>query len=215
MSIGGFIHHALQHYEYHRYEESLGLLCSAIDATTKKINPNEKSVGIRVRRFIDDSVWLISYFMVLKDDIQFSSIQLHISNELQKRLIIDIPSIEQNTSISSGYLTLGDVIYYLVRCELIHSCQLPDTIEFRLDARKGFLLSGGDKIIIPTNTIWGLCMTLILHPINKDEKCPHDILLPILICNKLRLDHKTRLNDLWGKIEEVSKNFEEKTQDLT
>jgi hypothetical protein len=178
MGIGKFISSAIENYHNGNYSVALALTCSAIDATAKKSYPGTNN-NERIKKFIQENMRIVSFFGL--PGISTGGLRIKCDS---------IPEIKKDKNNLVG---LEDIIYYAIRCSLIHECK-PDTrIEFINKTRIGDL---NDKFTLPSQIIWGLIFSVVLSETNTNERS--DVALGINICGK---DYE--LGQLWGKKESL------------
>lgn len=140
MSVQSFINAAKTLYAENFYEESLCLVCSAIDASAAQCYPDKKVTD--------------RYKMFLKDHFRT------ITNEGFPGISADSIRIKVNSKVDSlkpdddGYVDMEQIIYHVLRCGLVHHCDVDDSIEFTDHTIIGDW--NADKFYIPKAIIWGL-----------------------------------------------------------
>lgn len=174
MSIGSFVSSALTLYEDGKYDVALSLACSAVDATSEKIFPNESKNHVRYKEFLKKNMRVITTFGM--PGLSASGIRIKCKN---------IPGIKADYEQMAG---LEDIIYHIIRCGLIHQCEIEESIEF---TQRTMLGDFGGKFRIPYTIIMGLLLSVILAKENKNEKMPTSHQLNF---NGINID----LNSMWG-----------------
>jgi hypothetical protein len=94
----------------------------------------------------------------------------------------------------SGEKKFEQVLYDLVRCSLLHDGCLPKEIEITEDNKIGVTIDG--KVIFSKKLIWGMILSVIGAPVNKDEIIPDFYTTSI---KQITL----KLNELWGEKEKI------------
>ena len=178
MGIGKFISSAIENYSSGNYRIALALTCSAVDATAKKLFPTLNN-NERIKEFIRGNMRIVSIFGL--PGISIGGLKIKCDA---------IPEIKKDKNNLAG---LEDIIYYAIRCSLIHECRTDPRLEFVNKTRIGDL---NDKFTLPSQIIWGLIFAVVLAKINANEKS--DISFNVNISGA---DYK--LNELWGKKEEL------------
>lgn len=178
MEIGNFISNAIKNYNNGEYNTALMLACSAIDATAKKtcsnLNNNE-----RIKNFISENMRIVSFFGM--PGISCGGMKVGCNS---------IPEIKKDRDNLVG---LEDIIYYAIRCNLIHECRPDPRIQFTSQTRIGEM---NGKFFLPSQILWGLIFAVILSEANKDEK--------VDLNTEIKLNNvKYSLNDLWGRKDEL------------
>ena len=140
MSVQSFVNVAKVLYTEGFYEEALCLVCTAIDATAAQIYPDKK-VTERYKLFLKDHFRTISE--VGFPGISADSIRIKVNTEVEN-LRLD----------SDGYVDMEQIIYHVLRCGLVHGCNIDSAITFTDRTIIGDWDS--DKFYIPKAIIWGL-----------------------------------------------------------
>jgi hypothetical protein len=178
MGIGKFISSAIENYYNGNYSIALALTCSAVDATAKKLYPILNN-NERIRNFIQENMRIVSFFGL--PGISTGGLRIKCDS---------IPEIKKDINNLAG---LEDIIYYAIRCSLIHECEPDPRIEFINKTRIGDL---NGKFTLPSQIIWGLILSVVLSEANTNEKL--DVSLDINI-----LGDEYKLDELWGQKEEL------------
>lgn len=145
MSIGNRIDEAIIKLNSNDLENALIQLSIAIDASAKKKFKNEKKVGKRVRRFIDEYEDMITHFAM--------------SGKLK---LITPKGVNYG---SKG--TIGSIVYKSIRCALLHEGNISRNVVFKNGPVIGM---DNDKFIVTDNMLWGLVVILIGDEVNSREK---------------------------------------------
>ena len=140
MSVQSFVNAAKVLYEQGFYEESLCLVCTAIDATAAQCY-TDKKVTERYKLFLKDHIRTIS-------EVGFPGISAD-SIRIKVNAVID--NLKPD---AEGYVDMEQIIYHVLRCGLVHSCNLDRSIEFTERTIIGDW--NADKFYIPKAIIWGL-----------------------------------------------------------
>lgn len=124
----------------HHYDEALCLVCCAIDAISLKTYPAYRKVGDRFRLFLQKNFRRIC-------EKGFPGIT---ASSIRIKLITDIDIKKDDF----GYVGIEDVIYYVLRCGLVHNCLVDSKIQFTNYTRIG----NSDKkfFYLPKTLILGL-----------------------------------------------------------
>lgn len=139
MSVQSFLKSAEILYDNGKYEEALCLVCIAIDACSTNQYPN-KGNAERYKLFLKNHFPTICRYGFL--GIEASNI----------RIKVKIPSIALKPD-SNGYVDMEQIIYHVLRCGLVHECNIEKTIQFTDTSVIG---DWGEKFYIPKDIIWGL-----------------------------------------------------------
>ena len=98
-------------------EQALCLACMAVDATAAQAYPNIKQNGIRYKQFIDEHFRTITEYGF--PGISADTILIKVNTPI-KKLIPD----------ADGYVSMTNIIYHALRCDLVHNCSIHNTITF-------------------------------------------------------------------------------------
>lgn len=99
---------------------------------------------------------------------------------------INVPLLKAD---SNGYVGIEDIIYHVIRCGLIHECEVENLIEYTDETIIGDF---NGKFKMPKQLFWGLTLATIFCEKNKDEQS--EDIVNINIKGK-----DFSINDLWGK----------------
>ncbi|MCW5203685.1 hypothetical protein VU12_12190, partial [Desulfobulbus sp. US4] len=116
MSIGSFVSASLDLKKDGQYDAALALACSAVDATSAKCYPNERLNNKRYKAFLKENMRIVTSFGM--PGINAGGIRIKCLN---------IPEIKTD---QNGMATLEAILYHVVRCGLIHQCNIEMQIEF-------------------------------------------------------------------------------------
>ena len=139
---------AMESFAANDTESALTHVCIAIDATAKKEHPGKKT-GWRCQRFVSDHLDVISA-------VSFG--RLTITDTFM--IGLNHPKLPTN---SDGLASFEDIVYHVVRCELLHGAALPPIIEFT--SNTGMELQKG-RLILPKQMVLGLVLAVIGSPAN-------------------------------------------------
>ena len=178
MAISNFISAGIIFHNHGKRDVSLALICSALDATAKKIYPSDNN-NQRNKKFIRKYMHTITSFGfpgILATGIRIKC--------------IDVPNLKTD---SNGYVGIEDIIYHTIRCGLIHECEIENLIEFTEETLIGDFYK---KFKVPKQLFWGLALATILCETNKSEKSEDMVNINIGGKNFL-------IDELWGKENEL------------
>jgi hypothetical protein len=148
----------------------------AVDATSKKEYSSIKGNGARYKMFLDDNMYLI----------KIVSINVRMTNKISFRNMHLNENLKKHSSLS-----LSEIIYHIIRCNLLHEAELPITILFHdLPEIKLEL----DKMVLPKNLILALLVSIITAKSNADNKFIENYELNIF-------GNTIPLNQIWGNKE--------------
>lgn len=139
MSVQSFLKSAEILYDNDKYEEALCLVCIAVDACSNNQYPNKRNAE-RYKLFLKNHFTTICRYGF--PGIEASNI----------RIKVTIPSISLKPD-SDGYVDMEQIIYHVIRCGLVHECNIEKTIQFTESTVIG---DWDEKFYIPKDIIWGL-----------------------------------------------------------
>lgn len=139
MSIQSFVDSAEILYSNGKYEEALCLVCVAIDACSSKQYTDKRNAE-RYKLFLKKHFPTICRYGF--PGIQAGNI----------RIKVNIPSIELKPDCN-GYVDMEQIIYHVLRCGLVHECNIEQTIQF---TDTSIITDWDEKFYIPKDIIWGL-----------------------------------------------------------
>ena len=180
MSIGSFVSGSLTILDTNKcFDVALSLACSAVDATSKKMFPKDNN-NERFKKFIREYMRVISFRGF--PGIVASGIKIKCINI--KGLKVD----------ANGMVGIEDIIYHIIRCGIIHECEIDKRIVFTENTYIGDFHS---IFRIPKDLVYGLLLAVILSKYNEEEKTDDGIMINIS-------GQSIEVNKLWGKIREFS-----------
>lgn len=138
MSVQSFVNSAKILYDNGKYEEALCLSCIAMDACASKKYSDRKN-AVRYKRFLKEHFSTICKYGF--PGIEASGI----------RIKINVPSMALKTD-RDGYVDMEQIIYHVIRCGLVHECNIENTIQFTETTIIG---DWNEKFYIPKDIIWG------------------------------------------------------------
>lgn len=181
MAISNFVSAGIALHNKGKMDVSLALICSAIDATSKKMFRNDSN-NCRIKKFVKLNMSIITKYGfpgLIATDIKIKC--------------IDIPyNLKPDRD---GYVGIEDIIYHVIRCGLIHECEIDNLVEFTDTTIIGDFIG---KFKIPKQLFWGLALSVIFSHVNVDEPIYDEVLINI---NGMGYN----LQELWGK--ELEKNY--------
>jgi hypothetical protein len=152
VTIRTFIDSAVELHALGRHDVALALACAAIDATAAKAFPNVKESGRRYKSFLKRSMSVVIKFGF--PGIEANSIRIK---------CINIPDLKKD---AEGYVGIEDIIYHVVRCGLIHQCEIDSRVVFTDRTELG---NFGTSFRVPKQLISGLICAVKLDRINAAE----------------------------------------------
>lgn len=152
------------------FELALLQVAIAIDITAKRHYKSTKSSGSNYKRLLRDYSWLIEL-------MAFGGINLDESK------FGNFP-IEGNPEP-----TFQDLVYHIIRCNLVHDDGVPDNFEF---VDSDTITFKKDHLVFPKKFIWALLAVVVFCPCNSDEKTADGYWLSIF-------DNHFIINDFWGQ----------------
>lgn len=181
VTVGKRIQSCINHMDNKEFGLALSELCIAIDITAKKNYDKQQSSATTYKKFLHENMWMI---MVTGTGNLINPIKVKFTH----------PSIKN----SDGYCSLEEIIYHIVRCELIHDTGKNSNIEWNPDSSYPILYNAEGELLLSTAFIWGLVLSVVVSPVNKDERVGE-------LCWISTLSFKYFINDLWGRIDLVKK----------
>lgn len=175
MSISSFIEASLYHFERKEFDIALALASSAVDATASKAGYFGNN-NIRYKEFLKDNMKIITTFGF--PGISASGIKIKCIN------------IKELKTDENNMIDIENILYYTIRCGLIHQCDISSQIEFTTSTFLGDFI---DKFKIPQNLVLGLVVSVVLSKCNVNERLQKDY----RIYNP-QTKKKLFLNQLWG-----------------
>lgn len=141
MSIKSFLDSAIILYDKKKYYEALCLACISVDAcASKHYSHISKKSSERYKLFLKNNFSIICKYGF--PGIQASNI----------RIKVNVPNINLKPD-KNGYVDMEQIIYYVLRCGLVHECNIEKTIKF---TNQTILGDWGDVFYIHENIIYGL-----------------------------------------------------------
>jgi len=178
MGIGKFISSAIENYQNGNYSVALVLTCSSVDATARKIYPTLNN-NERIKKFIQENMRIVSFFGL--PGISTGGLRIKCDS---------IPEINKDKNNLAG---LEDIIYYAIRCNLIHECEPDPRIKFIDKTRIGDL---NGRFTLPSKIIWGLIFAVVLSETNAKEVLSFPFIVDIF-------GNEYKLEKLWGRKKEI------------
>jgi len=110
------------------------------------------------------------------------------------------------TGNESKFATFEEVIYKLIRCNLLHEGEVSDIIEFVDETTFGVSTEG--KIILPKTIVLGIVFAVICSPANKNGTLDNSFIF--------NLGQKSyRFNEFWGEKEKALALFRQHAEDVS
>lgn len=181
MSIGTFISGAIENLNKNRHDVALALVCSAVDATSSRQYPEIKENNKRYKQFLKNNMRIITTYGFPGITASGISIKCH-----------NIPDIKTD---SEGHTDIENILYHIIRCSLIHQCELDQQIDFVPYTHIGDF---ENKFRIPDSLVIGLLLSVVLAECNNQEKLDENYILNL---KEEALD----LNKIWGKFKDFKK----------
>lgn len=179
ITIGQRVQSMIDHMEKGELDLALSDICIAVDVTAQKFYKKDASSAACYKDFIRDNIWMI--------------VLTGMGNLVTDQ--IKIPFTHKDIkSDPSGYCTLEQIIYHVMRCGLVHGTGEENKIVWNR-----FVPMAIDKygnLNISPSFIWGLALAVITCEVNKDERVKDT-------CWISMATFKYLINDLWGKRENI------------
>jgi hypothetical protein len=175
-AIGRRVAEAMQRNARGDYESALIQASIAVDATSKRTHPTPSGRSSRqpYQRFIHDNLGIIS--RVAFGNVTMLNLSLQYSH----------PDVEAD---AEGLCTFEQILYFVVRCGLLHAGEISNDIEFV--PRNVIELKG--NLQLPASLIKGVLVAVVLAPENAHEKAPGQFGF-ILPCGTQKY-----LDEMWGQ----------------
>ena len=138
MSVQSFVNSAKILYENGKYEDALCLVCIAMDACSSK-QFSHKGNAERYKNFLKRHFSTICKYGF--PGIEASNI----------RIKVNVPNISLKPD-KNGYVDMEQIIYHVLRCGLVHECNIESTIQF---TETSIIGDWNEKFYIPKDIIWG------------------------------------------------------------
>ncbi len=190
-AIANFVLESIKNYHESKYDIALSLVCSAIDATSKKEYPGIDNNGKRIKKFLAENTRIISVFGL--PGIACSGLRIGYNPPLGKENKDLIKQKDQN-----GLIGLEDVIYHAIRCNIIHECKPDPGIKFIEETMIGDF---DQEFYLPSRILIGLLFSVIFSSVNEIEKTNSNF--EVKIGDKIY-----GIDDLWGKKDEILEIYE-------
>lgn len=139
MSIQSFLNSAKILYDNKKYDEALCLVCIAIDARSSVQYPG-KGNAKRYKLFLKSHFSTICRYGF--PGIEASNISIR----------VNVPNVNLKPD-HNGYVDMEQIIYHVLRCDLVHECNIERTIQF---TDRSIIGDWDEKFYIPKDIIWGL-----------------------------------------------------------
>lgn len=181
-TIGERIKYAIDHMDRGEFHAALEHACNAVDVTSQKYY-NQNSSRRIYKDLIKEYNWLIEFMAmggINLDDTLFENFP--ITEGMNNRPIISP--------------TFADLMYHVVRCQLVHSDALVEGFAFH---DSNIVRLADRHITFPVKVIHGLLSIAIFCPVNKKEETAPGYWVGF---------YKNRLviNDFWGN-EEIARHL--------
>lgn len=145
MSVQSFLQAAQLLYQNNLYNESLCLVCIAIDACATKEYP-QLSTTKSYKQFLKNHFRTIT--RIGFPGVEASTIRIKINCEVN--------DLRPN---SQGYVDMIQIIYHVLRCGLVHKCEIDKSICFTDQTMIGDW--DADKFLLPKALILGLAAAAV------------------------------------------------------
>jgi len=170
ITIGQRVQLAIDDVGQGRFELALQHMAIAIDITAKRHYQSAKSSKSLYKRLLKEYSWLLEL-------MAFGGINL------EETKFGNFP-IDGNPDP-----TFQDLIYHVIRCNLVHDEGIPENFEF---TDTDTITLKKDHLIFPKKLIWGLLAVVVFCPCNADQRTADGYWLSIF-------DNRFVINDFWGQ----------------
>lgn len=138
MSVSSFVDSAKILYDNKKYEEALCLVCIAMDACSSILYPDKKNAE-RYKLFLKMHFSTICKYGFPGIEASNIRIKVNMPNSMLK------PD-------NNDYVDMEQIIYHVIRCGLVHECNIEKTIQF---TETSIIGDWDEKFYIPKDIIWG------------------------------------------------------------
>ena len=164
-------------------ESALIPVSIAVDATASQVYPTKRN-NQAYKDWLHDNLALIT--KVGMGNVSMENIKLKYNHD-------DLHPDDE------GFCSVGQILYHVVRCGLLHKAELPNTLKF---SSEGTIKIEGDTLTLGSSLLNGLIVAVVVCPVNAQEKTQNNYGITIF-------EKTIPLNELWGKKEVVTNLFEE------
>jgi hypothetical protein len=176
MSIESFMQDACNRLEQREYLSALTSACIALEATGKAEHHHAKPCK-RLKKVLNANLDIFTSIAFSGALLAMPGSKIHFQDPVDPVKLI----------------SLEDLIYKTIRCNLVHEACLPDNV--MLTEEQIFTQSGGSTQL-PTTFIYALILVVIGSPSNSRRKLS---MSPIMTVRNVKLD----INSLWGQSTEI------------
>ena len=184
ITIGQRVQLAIDDFGQGRFELALQHAAIAIDITAQRHYQSARSSKLLYKKLLKEYSWLIEL-------MAFGGINLEESK------FGNYP-IDGNPEP-----TFQDLIYHVIRCELVHAEGVPENFGF---TDTDTITLQKDHLVFPKKLIWGLLAVVVFCPCNSDQRTAEGYWLSIF-------ENRFVINDFWGQ-ETVAKIVYEKRKPI-
>ena len=175
MSIGKRITEVFEKLNKKDYEAALIPLSIAVAATSTKEYPRIKYDNQKYKTFLTKNI----------DIITLTGIGVILKKSMSFKLVA--PSIKY--PLIDGMATLEEILYHIVRCNLIHEAELDKKIIFQKGNTCALL---EDAILLPSELLEGMIFAVIGSSHNSTERLENKLTISIA-------EESINLDTLWGE----------------
>jgi hypothetical protein len=161
--------------------------CEALRQTAQLVYEGEPQPEPEFQKFIRDNWKLISFMGIPRTDVIPSNLPFGLRRAIPS---LNTPNLAQ------------EIIIYAVR-HTLSTKRLPLEIGF---SKFGGIMVENDQLLFPKSLLFAILSSVILNPVNKNEKCSENYWISIW-------DFKMFISELWGRMdlaERVMKLYLEK-----
>ncbi|MEO1038435.1 MAG: hypothetical protein AAFX09_02740 [Pseudomonadota bacterium] len=184
LTVSDRVHHCIDLMAKGQVEFALEQACIAIDVTSKRFFNLPRSEGKRYKDFIENYSFIIELMALQGVD-------------LEKTQFSNMDILDYKGSLISEP-KISDLIYHLMRCNLIHDTGLPKNVRL-LKGNRVYL--GANSIVLPEAIVWGLLAIVVFCPANEDE---HSCRGYFLSCGE---NYRWVIDQVWGMEDLVQEAF--------
>lgn len=172
-TIGDLVKESIDFAEREIYDLAFVYACDALDRTARKEFTQENLPEPPFQMFIKHH-WTLISFIGMRHNV---SLPL----ELPFRLRRAIPTV-------TSFNMTGEMVIFAARQSLINRRLPPEMLLDRVFVTE----IRDDKLLFPRGLIFGLLSSVVLHPLNKNEKIPDNYWLNLA-------EFKMFISELWGR----------------
>lgn len=177
ISVGRRVQEAIDHMDKREIALALTPACIALDVTAQRYTGTKRSNRESYKKFIQDHLWLITYMGF--PGLMVTTVRVPFSH----------PDVKPD---AAGNVGVEDIIYHVIRCNLVHSDEKAAKIVWNKSIALG--LDPNGNLVLSENLVWGVLGAVVFSPVNKNESILDTYWLSVA-------DFKMFISELWGRID--------------